>query len=332
MGHFSICFELLYGKDKCTPNMHMHAHIKTGLYDYGPVHGFWCFTFERFNGVFESFQKNWICPELQIMTKFINCQDIIHMKNTSTSSEEFAWISEMKMDQDHVGSMKQTNTDFALLFKHTENITCNLSDIDAVESKLYDTKSLMLEQLFSVHEVEWLRDVYKTLYPNENIHHCSVLHEQFFEIEILGERYTSAKSKGNHSACISAYWSANRDGSLHPTIDTGIQVGEIQYFFKHTLSLMPRGDLPERRQITHVFACVHWFCEQPHYNTLPLPLKVYTTPGKVSGPVTFLPVSRVSSRMAVHETSMEVPPFGNLDHVLVVCPVNRKLHIQEVLK
>ena len=37
-------FEILYGKEKCTPNMHnMHCHLKYSILDVGPLYSFWCF-------------------------------------------------------------------------------------------------------------------------------------------------------------------------------------------------------------------------------------------------------------------------------------------------
>lgn len=49
---------LLYGHDKCTPNLHLHLHIKECLLDFGPSHSFWCFSFERYNGILGSFHTN----------------------------------------------------------------------------------------------------------------------------------------------------------------------------------------------------------------------------------------------------------------------------------
>lgn len=40
-------FQLLYGREYCTPNMHLHLHLKDCLLDYGPVHSFWCYGFVR---------------------------------------------------------------------------------------------------------------------------------------------------------------------------------------------------------------------------------------------------------------------------------------------
>lgn len=56
---FDFCntYENPYGKRKCTPNMHLHLHLKECMLDYRPVHSFWCFPFDRYNGVFESLQN-----------------------------------------------------------------------------------------------------------------------------------------------------------------------------------------------------------------------------------------------------------------------------------
>lgn len=85
---FCTEFERLYGKEKCTPNMHLHCHIRDTVTYYGPVYTTWCFAFERYNGVFESFQKNWIHPEVQLMCKFLRFQDIVLMDLPCTLPSE----------------------------------------------------------------------------------------------------------------------------------------------------------------------------------------------------------------------------------------------------
>jgi len=50
--------EEIYGKSACTINLHLHLHLKQCLLDYGPVHGMWCFAFERFNGVLGAYHTN----------------------------------------------------------------------------------------------------------------------------------------------------------------------------------------------------------------------------------------------------------------------------------
>lgn len=55
------------------------------MLDYGPVHGFWCFSFERYDGTLEAMQKSWINPEKQLMQKFLDLQ-IVYTMNESPST------------------------------------------------------------------------------------------------------------------------------------------------------------------------------------------------------------------------------------------------------
>ena len=48
----------LFGKDHITPNMHYHCHLYERVVDYGPLHGFWCFAFERYNGILGATPNN----------------------------------------------------------------------------------------------------------------------------------------------------------------------------------------------------------------------------------------------------------------------------------
>lgn len=70
---FQFCcrFEILYGKEQCTPNMHLHLHLKECFLDFGPPHAFWCFAFERYNGILGSYHTNKRAVECQFMKKFL---------------------------------------------------------------------------------------------------------------------------------------------------------------------------------------------------------------------------------------------------------------------
>ena len=83
----SFCkkFEVVFGKHEVTPNMHMHAHLRDCVLDVGPVYSFWCFSFERYNGILEHLQKTWHSPEIQIMEKFTLMQTL-NATDVSTSS------------------------------------------------------------------------------------------------------------------------------------------------------------------------------------------------------------------------------------------------------
>ena len=67
-------FEELYGKEKVTPNMHLHTHLVDCVLDYGPVYAFWLFSFERYNGILGDYGTNQRAVEIQLMRKFISNQ------------------------------------------------------------------------------------------------------------------------------------------------------------------------------------------------------------------------------------------------------------------
>lgn len=46
--------EVVFGRNAVTPNMHLHAHLADQLRAYGPPAGWWCNSYERFNGLLAS--------------------------------------------------------------------------------------------------------------------------------------------------------------------------------------------------------------------------------------------------------------------------------------
>ncbi|XP_066924647.1 uncharacterized protein [Clytia hemisphaerica] len=68
---FAKEFEARYSSKFTVPNMHMMLHLKEGIEDFGPLYAFWCFGFERYNGILGSFQTNGHSIPLQIMRKFV---------------------------------------------------------------------------------------------------------------------------------------------------------------------------------------------------------------------------------------------------------------------
>ena len=71
---FCKMFVQIYGSSHCTMNMHLHGHIKECIEDFGPVYSFWCFSFERLNGILGSYHTNNRNISVQIMKKFLESQ------------------------------------------------------------------------------------------------------------------------------------------------------------------------------------------------------------------------------------------------------------------
>ena len=73
---FNQTYERLLGKEYCTPNMHMQLHIKDCILDFGPVYGFWCYSFERYNGILGQYQTNNKSITVQLMRKFLEHHNV----------------------------------------------------------------------------------------------------------------------------------------------------------------------------------------------------------------------------------------------------------------
>ena len=73
---YLLKFKSLYGKDKVTPNMHLHTHLVDCVLDYGPVYAFWLFSFEGCNGIHGEFKTNQWSVQIRIMRNF-TCNQFI---------------------------------------------------------------------------------------------------------------------------------------------------------------------------------------------------------------------------------------------------------------
>ena len=81
-------FVELFGKEHCTPNMHLHMHLKDCVENFGPVYAFWCFGFERFNGILGSFHVNNHSISIQFMRKYISGFDSMSALDIGTSKKK----------------------------------------------------------------------------------------------------------------------------------------------------------------------------------------------------------------------------------------------------
>lgn len=50
--------EAIWGAKAITPNLHYHMHLKRMLLDYGPPAGWWCNSYERYNGLLKGVPRN----------------------------------------------------------------------------------------------------------------------------------------------------------------------------------------------------------------------------------------------------------------------------------
>ncbi len=68
----------LYGPEALTPNIHLHCHLASCIREFGPMHSYWLFPFERYNGLLGNQPTNNRSIELQLMRRFQ--RDNLHLQ------------------------------------------------------------------------------------------------------------------------------------------------------------------------------------------------------------------------------------------------------------
>lgn len=84
---FCNSVKALYGANACTPNLYLHGHLKDCFLDYGPSSSFWCFAFERFNGILGAVSTNHQAIETQLMRKFISRQQALNKLSNDVDNQ-----------------------------------------------------------------------------------------------------------------------------------------------------------------------------------------------------------------------------------------------------
>ena len=68
-----------YEPEKITLNLHLSLHLCECSYDYGPLYSFWCFSFERMNGILGSLPNSNQKIEPELMRRLLNDYQIVNL-------------------------------------------------------------------------------------------------------------------------------------------------------------------------------------------------------------------------------------------------------------
>lgn len=208
--------EHLYGKESCTPNLHLHLHLKQCILDYGPSHTFWCYSFERFNGLLGSYHTNKKIIEVQIMRKFVNSQCLNCLKSNvlpdlapflpSTSASPVLTENVLSDDENFLSFMQMSSSRLpSVSFHNTGIIKCL--------PPLY-------ENVFSAENHEYILGIYNELYPEFTVENVSPFFIKCGRVLLGGQLIGSMVNvmSSNTSAVITAFWPTKSTHHLR-TID-----------------------------------------------------------------------------------------------------------------
>ena len=98
--------ERIYGKEVITPNMHMNCHLCECVNDFGPLHSFWLFACERFNGILGMLPNNNRSIEVQMTKRFLSDQASLSITLPMEYRDDFEDYLPIEMRQ--LGSLGET--------------------------------------------------------------------------------------------------------------------------------------------------------------------------------------------------------------------------------
>lgn len=252
-------FQDIYGHDAVTPNMHLHCHLASCVQDFGPTASFWCFSFERMNGILGNQPNNNRSIEVQLMQRFM--EDNAHLQLLQLLPSGSSEINQLFCHSVH---------DHALSFYSVRHLDSTVSRATSFSSGFRYVPALKHKlSVFCRSEVEVLVKIYHVLYPLLSIDSTS-----------LPRSYKKMKSVTirGHEICSGQYVSAKavfqfRDEAAEETIltafrDPSLRPAKIDHFCIHSFHV-------DNSVIVHGFAAVSWPLHHPVCNTFGTPYQVW---------------------------------------------------------
>lgn len=304
---FCTTLKRLYGAQFVTPNMHLHCHLATCLKDFGPLHGYWLFSFERYNGLLGNQPTNNRAIEIQLMNRFLKDNshfELLHIADSMPLHEEFGpLVSEYARTFDSTAHTKQSSTETS----SPQSLFCEPS-----KYKL----GVLCQDSITV-----LKQLYSNLYPQ----YMSLIAEDKLTIPSSIRKYQYIQMNGKKLSSVSEgsqarvpYVLAKPVFQFSPNnVSDNVRPVQIQYFVKHSFYI-PSTSNPPHPDIHNscVFAFVQWPQIHPQKDVMGKPVEIWCNnlfePTMLN---TFLPIDNIVSRVAIatHELDNE--------DVLVIIPL-----------
>ena len=266
-------FQGIFGQDLVTPNMHLHCHLASCVRDFGPMASFWCFSFERMNGVLGDQPSNNRSIEVQLMHRFMN--DTAHLQLLQVLPSDSTDISDL---------FYHSIGDHALGFYSVKHLDSNVSRCTQFSSGFqYVPASKYNLSVFSHLEVNILAKIYCVLYPTLQIANICLpqSYKRMKSVTVKGQEIYS----GQYVLAKPVF--PFREEAANRTVfsDPSLRPAKIDHFCIHSFET-----------IVHGFAVVSWPLYHPVCNTFGIPYQVWChSLYECSSDNCFLPLENISS-------------------------------------
>ena len=289
----------LFGYEFVTPNLHLHNHLASCIRDFGPLHAFWLYAFERYNGLLGSLPNNNRAIETQLMQRFArdnSTLDLISQARSMDLLEEFGEVV--------LGHAKQ---------------------FSSVEPEIVDQNCLTFPPrycliLLDTHLTEELKRVYVGIYPQ----YSQFLLESSEEFPLTCRKYeyvviNGRKLPSSSQNCPS--YAMAKAVSPFPSCSGQVMADdcrpiEVQYFIKHSFCVPEPAAGSNQSNCQHTFAICKWPQYHPEHQYMGKPVQIFCK-GMYEATVhnTILPIENITTQVISTEGTV------NNESVLVIIPL-----------
>ena len=314
---FCKSVEQLYGYQYCTPNMHLHVHLKDTLLDFGPLHSTWCFAFERYNGYFGNIPNNKHCIEVQFMKTFLKSQ---HIRSLSHKISDVEFMQLLPVSESLDVSLSSIKDSDILQFLRLSHGPFE-PDMSYVDNEHLTFHGVCKECIFTSVEIKTLSNLYSQLNPTKTIEYVSPFYQRYGKVSVGGDILGS--SLNSHSAqsssVIAAFWGTYGHDITRFT-QSERSIGKVQYYIRNAVTI--KDEISGKSTVVNfTLAYVLWM-EYHHQNSLyGISATVCANSVKESSLCSFIPVLRIFAKCATCFTSL------NNETVFVACPIPLKLAV-----
>ena len=298
---FCHTFEELCGKDLVTPNMHLHGHLKECLLDYGPFHSFWCFSFERFNGVLGSFHTNNRSIEIQLMRKFLSQTKVKDFEYPEMFQETFLEFFEGSHSSGSVKDTQEPIKQFLSLRQHREISIKDLHLCDWTASDDIVEMSTFRDETLDTDDLTALESIYKELLGIGEGAFLEMPHTiaEFKSLKVGSVVYGSSQSQTTRNSFVLANWAGHEGRLACSSGCNDVGPGQVISFFRHRIKVkLAESYLPEQRYMFY-FARVNWYSVHPERFSHGVPVEIWCNSFDLFGPACFMPVQRIKSNCSL---------------------------------
>ena len=242
--HTAYC--RFYGKFRVTVNYHMALHMPEVILDYGPPHAFWCFAYERMNGILASTPTNNRGIENEVLDRFLLEFTFNQVELNPLLSPYQPVLKELIEPQAKSSSFSQVKWAVSMFYAEPEDRfemqqIVDKGEVDQSQWSMIFMHPKKLNVLMDREFLQAIKDALEALY-GDCVQYVSPRINKYARYSVNGQVFSSNFNSTDRGSIVKAL----TDQSLHPYF------GIVNFFFDVDAII-------DSETRTCSFAYVFWF-------------------------------------------------------------------------